>query len=183
MFERGKHQLTSPAHSWTCRQTPRCDREHRLPWNQGSIWPKSSRAAMRTQQPYLRINMFVFMSSVCLTGSLVRAGLLTLRPNASSWNCRSWTTRPARDLLEGESFWTYWTEEKQRKHLAVQGILHNYFRLFYFIFEGAGSDSNSLFGQHGSVDKTAQMKSPVAMVMKMHMQIVFLHNLWQTCNL
>lgn len=53
-----------------------------------------------------------------LTGSLVRAGLLTLRPNASSWNCRSWTTRPARDLLEGESFWTYWVEEKQRSEFV-----------------------------------------------------------------
>lgn len=47
-----------------------------------------------------------YMLLVVLTGSLVRAGLLTLRPNASSWNCRSWTTRPANDLLDGESFWT-----------------------------------------------------------------------------
>lgn len=52
---------------------------------------------------------------VVLTGSLVRAGLLTLRPNASSWNCSSWTTRPAKDLLEGESFWTYWEQTEIKK--------------------------------------------------------------------
>lgn len=52
-----------------------------------------------------------------LTGSFVRAGLLTLRPNASSWNCSSWTTRPAKDLLEGESFWTYWDRKEMEKNV------------------------------------------------------------------
>lgn len=59
-----------------------------------------------------------------LTGSLVRAGLLTLRPKASSWNCSSWTTRPASDLLEGESFWTCWTHTHTHtpsfSHMAFQ---------------------------------------------------------------
>lgn len=53
-----------------------------------------------------RVVMVDPLNVLGLTGSLVRAGLLTLRPNASSWNCSSWTTRPAKDLLEGESFWT-----------------------------------------------------------------------------
>lgn len=48
-----------------------------------------------------------------LTGSLVRAGLLTLRPNASSWNCSNCTTSAAKVLLVGESVWTYY--KKKRK--------------------------------------------------------------------
>lgn len=60
---------------------------------------------------------------VCgLTGSLVRAGLLTLRPNASSWNWSSWTTSPAKDLLDGESAWTYW-KEKQKQNCSVASFI------------------------------------------------------------
>lgn len=72
-------------------------------------WAELSHHAPHTQhqQKYLARPCFV------LTGSLVRAGLLTLRPNASSWNWSSWTTRPAKDLLEGESFWTCWGQREK----------------------------------------------------------------------
>ena len=45
------------------------------------------------------------------TGSLLRAGLLTLFPNASSWNCSSWIARCDRLLFVGGSAWMYYNNK------------------------------------------------------------------------
>lgn len=47
-----------------------------------------------------------------LTGSFVKAGLVTCFPKASSWNCSSCTTSPAKVLLVGASAWTYCKKKK-----------------------------------------------------------------------
>lgn len=46
-MEGARSQLTIPARSWTCRRTPKCDRERRLLWNPGNTWPKDGNVAVR----------------------------------------------------------------------------------------------------------------------------------------
>lgn len=56
-----------------------------------------------------------------LTGSFVKAGLVTCFPKASSWNCSSCTTSPASVLLVGASAWMYC--KTKSTHLLRRGKL------------------------------------------------------------
>lgn len=58
------------------------------------------------------------------TGSLVSGGLLTCRPNTSSWNWSSWTTRLDRDLLVGGSAWMYCAQTHENKLNCAAGCLY-----------------------------------------------------------
>lgn len=60
------------------------------------------------------------------TGSLVSGGLLTCRPNTSSWNWSSWTTRLDRDLLVGGSAWMYCEDSKTERQSELSHREHTY---------------------------------------------------------